>query len=178
MGLINQAKIKELRSFFHRQEEGASVPYAALKTNSADGIDAALDKDNPQWPVFGPIHDNSLAEIGFAIADEKLRLSDGLRTITLSIDIPVGMPATIQNTFAAALTLEEDWLRLDSANFTVSKVASTLVFTIVLAGDQDAVAALVFPIKSRHSNYAAIAAFSSNAIGLISSFAECLLLRL
>lgn len=139
--VINQAKIKELRSFFHRQEEGASVPYAAIKANSADGIDAALDKDNPQWPVFGPIHDNSLAEIGFAIADEKLRLSDGLRTITLSIDIPVGMPATIQNTFAAALTLEEDWLHLDSANFMVSKVASTLVFTIVLAGDQDAVAA-------------------------------------
>src|SRR5690606_2474918 len=61
--VINQASIAGLRSFHHDQSEGQSVPYAALKTDSADGIEAKLDKDNPQWPIFGPTHEHSLAEI-------------------------------------------------------------------------------------------------------------------
>lgn len=45
-------------------------------------------------------------------------------------------------------------------------------------GARRGLAVLVFPTKSRHPNYAAFAAISSNATGLMSSFAECLLLRL
>lgn len=135
--VINQGKIKALRSFYLDQLDGNSIPYAAIKTDSADGIDEKLDKEHPQWPLFGPTHENSLAQIGFAIADEKLRLSDGDRTITLSFDISSGMPASIQNTFAAALTLEEEWLALDSTQLTLSKSGNTLTFTISLAGDQD-----------------------------------------
>lgn len=136
--VINQAKIKELRSFYHDQSDG-SVPYAAIKTDSTDGVDEKLDKDNPKWPIFGPAHQNSLAEIGFAVADEKLRLSDGQREITLSIDISTGFPSTVQSTFAAALTIEKEWLHLNNSQLTVSKSGSRLKFDIVLEGDQPAI---------------------------------------
>ncbi len=136
--VINQAVIKELRSFFHAHSDG-SVPYAAIKTDSADGVDEKLDKENPQWPIFGPVHENSLAEIGFAVADEKLRLSDGQREINVSIEIQAGFTGTLQNTFAAALTTEKEWLYLNDSQLTVSKNGSRLEFDIELEGDQPAI---------------------------------------
>ncbi len=136
--VINQAKIAELRSFYHDRAQSVSTPYAASKADSADGVEAALDKANPQWPVFGPVHDNSLAEIGFAVADEKLRLSDGVRTVTLTIDMPAGMPASVHNTFGAALTTSEGWLTL-SSELSVSRSGDTLRFVISLSGEHDAI---------------------------------------
>ncbi|MEH6628273.1 MAG: hypothetical protein V7739_17655, partial [Motiliproteus sp.] len=137
--VFNQAKIAELKSFFLQQQGTHSVAYGALKTDSGDGVDADLDKTDPQWPPFGPAHGNSLAEVGLAVADSKLRLSDGVRTITFTVGLSGAVPNAVQQVFAAALTTEEGWLRLASSQFSVSKSGDRLRFAITLDGEQPAI---------------------------------------
>jgi len=137
--VFNQAKIAQLKSFYHHEIATESSAYAADVTNSSDGQGEKLDKHDPSWLPFGPVHSNSLAALGFAVADEKLRLSDGDRIITLSFAGVTGFPTRIQNCLAAALTTEEDWLQLDSNQLTVARSGNSLVLTITLNGGQPAV---------------------------------------
>ena len=146
--VFNQAKIAQLKSFYHFHQAGKSIPYAAIKADSLDGVDEKLDKTTPQWPAFGPAHINSQANIGFAIADERLRLSDGHRTIECSVAISGTFPSQIQNIFTAALTTEEEWLALTDQQLSVQRVDNTLVFKITLAGDVVAITPYVSDVHA------------------------------
>lgn len=137
--VINRAQIAGIKSFRVHNDGTKSTPYAALQTNSADGIGGKLAKNDPQWPAFGPLHASSLCSVGFAIADPKLRLSDGTRVITVKANFVSPLPATIQNVFGAALTLEKEWLTLSGTQFAVSKSGNQLIFTLTLASDLPAV---------------------------------------
>ncbi|WP_432695155.1 baseplate J/gp47 family protein [Marinobacterium sp. YM272] len=134
--LFNQAQIADLKSFYCHQQGSESFAYAALKTDTADGVDADLDKAYPQWPPFGPVHENSLAQVGIAVADSKLRMSDGSRSIRLRVELSGSVPSIVQQVFGAALTTEDGWLELTGSQFSVNKSGNDLSFVITLDGEQ------------------------------------------
>ena len=60
--------------------------HAAPDADSADGLGAAIEGDEPRWTTFGSVS-MPYARIGFAIASPMLRLAEGTRTVTLRFEI-------------------------------------------------------------------------------------------
>jgi hypothetical protein len=60
--------------------------HAAPDADSADGLGAPIEGDEPRWPTFGATS-MPYARIGFAVASPMLRLAEGTRTVTLHFDI-------------------------------------------------------------------------------------------
>ena len=138
--VLNQADIAQLKGLFIEQQGANSTPFAAVNAATADGVDKELDKDVPVWPAFGPAHANSIANIGFSIADDRLRMTDGDRTVVFTVNVSGTMPHQVNNVFAASLTGDEDWVTVSGSQLSVSKSGAKLVFTIELDGSQPAIA--------------------------------------
>jgi hypothetical protein len=127
---VNRAKIVHHRSVFIDSDKKV---YYAPAANTQDGIEKALDENNPSWNAFGPkpksqatcgIADNSialpLAQIGFALASPVLEMAEGTRKITVvltmntPLSIPVGFGLNIQ------LSGEKNWIDVKSADITIN----------------------------------------------------------
>ena len=63
--------------------------HAAPDADSADGLGAPIEGDEPRWPTFGAAS-MPYARAGFAIASPMLRLAEGARTLTLRFDLAAG----------------------------------------------------------------------------------------
>ncbi len=113
--VLNQAKVKELKTIFIEKEKSvvANVDISTIKSiyarpvaNSADGYGEPLTEANPKWPTFGVglskgaesinickqldnAMQNALAappvQTGFAIASPQLVLQGGKRLIALNV---------------------------------------------------------------------------------------------
>lgn len=139
--VINRGVITQLKAFHTELVANQVIPYAASKVDSLDGIALELDKESPDFSAFGPSHSASLANIGFAVADQQLLLSDGQRTININVNLSNSLNIPVASLFKAFLTVEEGWLTLSSSQLQVSKTANQLQFLIQLDGDQEAITA-------------------------------------
>jgi len=90
---VSKAAIEKISSIIVDQRSGSRI-YAAPKADAADGLAAALPKEEPFWNPFGETQiDKSTAErtmidgkVGFAIASAILLLREGQRKITITLD--------------------------------------------------------------------------------------------
>lgn len=102
--IVNRGKIGALKSFYWHNKKA----YSAQQTNSLDGLEEPLSTD--AWPAFGPVHEHSLAKIGFALADPRLLLGSGIRTIEVDITLEQARQLRSNGVFTAQLTTEAGWL--------------------------------------------------------------------
>ena len=98
--VLNRIRIASVRSVF----VGKRI-YAAIAANSADGMGTPFEEEAPKWAAFGEEQADRIdkgagpnmvnAEVGFAIASPLLRLEEGVRTITLMIELDTA-PSNLQ----------------------------------------------------------------------------------
>ncbi|MFO1433887.1 MAG: baseplate J/gp47 family protein [Candidatus Competibacteraceae bacterium] len=115
--VINNAKVESLRSVFVDGSDHGVVRYAPI-ANSADGVGGKLlGEDEPKWYGFGH---QALppAEVGFAIASPVLRMQEGERTVTVTLELRYVTPknrddlshAGLAEAFEVFVTGEKHWL--------------------------------------------------------------------
>jgi hypothetical protein len=114
--VVNRGRVAELRAL--RIETGGTtarteIPRAAPVVRSRDGIGKVEPaKENAAWPPFGPAA-SPAARIGFAIADRKLFLREGRRTISIRAELAAPIPSTAITPFwVARLTGDEGWFEI------------------------------------------------------------------
>lgn len=115
--VVNRGKVAELRGL--RVVTAASsgkttqIPHAALEVRSRDGLgEVALAKDDPTWAPFGP-PESPAARVGFAVADRKLFLREGSRTILLRAELKAPVSDTaITPRWVVRLTGDEGWFEV------------------------------------------------------------------
>lgn len=111
--VINAAKVESLRSvFFDRQGHG-TIHYAPI-ANSSDGLGGKLAENAPKWSGFGKPQ-LPAAEVGFAIASPVLRMHEGTRTVTVSlqlnnVDSTQLNNSSLKGAFDVYITGEKKWL--------------------------------------------------------------------
>jgi Baseplate J-like protein len=121
--VINAAKIESLRSLFFDSQGRGTIRYAPI-ANSSDGLGGKLAENAPQWLGFGNLN-LPPAEVGFAIASPVLRMKEGDRKITVSlqlnnVDSTQLNNRSLQNAFDVYITGEKSWL-----SYTVSPSLSS-----------------------------------------------------
>lgn len=83
--VLNHAKVAQLRTVSHAGQRLVCAPIA----DSLDGLGGKLPADNPVWSPFAQALPDRpappLATTGFALASPLLRLSEGTRTVTLTL---------------------------------------------------------------------------------------------
>ncbi len=125
--VVNRARVAALHSLQLRRGGSTAQPsvlaLASLEPNSAttESADAAAG-----WPAFGSPQ-SPPARIGFAIADRKLFLREGERTIRLQIELERALPATTPlPRWIVRLSGAEGWITLDGDRRVSSRlIAST-----------------------------------------------------
>ena len=138
--VVNRAKVASIRSVYWNKALSDVVRYAPV-ANSADGLGEPLPDEEPRWRGFG--HDElPAAETGFALASSLLRLKEGVRIVTVSlqisnIDSSRKKTADLSDAFQVYLSGESSWL----GPFTVTPEfeGDYLQFSFTLDKDQEAV---------------------------------------
>lgn len=107
--IVNTSKVLELRSVYHGMDSSGSqnsngLIHMAPMTNSKDGLGEELDTDEPKWSPFGHAG-HPAANIGFALASPVLLMSEGVRTVTVDLTLPV-LKYSATNSFSVYLTGE------------------------------------------------------------------------
>jgi len=108
--LIGQGKISALHSVYR---DAGGVRFAPV-ANSADGLGTPLDPAKPHWSAFG--HAGlAAAPLGFALASSLLRLREGRREVTATLDVAfadsVGLAGqAIADCLQAFVSGEKGWL--------------------------------------------------------------------
>lgn len=111
--VLNHSKVEQLKSICLNPNNKNLVNYAAT-VNSSDGLGAALDKTNPKWNAFG----NAgwpLAQIGFCLASDILRMKEGDRTVRVKLTLRNLSANAINTAFTAnlfkiSITGEKGWV--------------------------------------------------------------------
>ncbi|MGE0665175.1 MAG: hypothetical protein AB7O49_01350 [Sphingomonadales bacterium] len=115
--VVNRGKVAELRAMRIETSvaagKTAQLPLAAAVARSRDGLgEVELAKDDPTWPPFGP-DASPAARVGFAIADRKLFLREGSRTIRLRAILKSPVSDTgIAPRWRVRLTGDEGWFEM------------------------------------------------------------------
>ena len=111
--VLSAARIESVRSVFWDRSGAGRVRFAQ-KADSADGLGAPFTSAYPSWRAFG--HPSlPEAQIGFAVASPVLRMKEGSRTVSLSLDVggidPAGFPAqALSSSLNIFVTGEKSWL--------------------------------------------------------------------
>ena len=149
--VINQAKVKELKTIFVEKTPKATANASALVNTifarpvakSADGFGEKFDSTDTNWPTFGTgnpaITDaintcekielikaaakrNDQAKIGFAIASPQLLMQGGKRLIEIQLDASAATLLAKQEQMTSPKNLFEIWFTGDKEWFKVDKV--------------------------------------------------------
>lgn len=136
--VVNKSMVAALKSLYIDPINNF-IHYAPV-ANSADGLGAELDKLHPKWSAFGG-KDRPLAQIGFCLASDVLKMKEGDRTITINLTLN-NIPATVVNNaslmnsmFNVSITGEKGWIGPKSISATITPLNNTehtvqLVFTV------------------------------------------------
>jgi hypothetical protein len=121
--VINTSKVDSLRSIFFDNVGHGTVRYAPI-ANSSDGLGGELAGNERKWSGFG-YKELPPAEVGFAIASPVLRMKEGTRTVTVTLNLNNVEPTKLNNTslagaFEAFITGEKNWLGPYSLSPTLS----------------------------------------------------------
>ena len=128
--------------------------YAAPDADSADGLGAALQGDEPRWSTFGSTA-MPYARIGFAIASPMFWLSEGTRTVTVKFSLDsdnfrcgravADVQTELKWNVVVQATGEKGWIDLDPVDTQVHLsvgVGPFLEYTIKLPASAGPVVAL------------------------------------
>lgn len=145
--VVNNSKVEQLKSLYINPNNKNLVQYAPA-ANSSDGLGAALDKTNTKWNAFGN-PTLPLAQIGFCLAADVLRMKEGDRTVRVKLTLK-NLSANATNTtlttnlFKVSITGEKGWLGpktispvITSGDIRVFEAA----FSFTITKDEPAVAA-------------------------------------
>ncbi len=143
--VLNRGVVEELRAMFRPVSgaDGVARAFASSAVNSGDGAGAELPEDEPAWPPFGS-QASPPARIGFAIADRKLFLREGTRTITVTAALSAAPAAgsITPGAFRARLTGEEEWVQAGVTRATVTTntdSSATLELVVEVTPEQPAI---------------------------------------
>lgn len=129
--VINKAKVSHLKNTY-------------VDTNGWDASDAANPNDGSTWLPFGDAN-KTRAKKGFTIAAPSLKLTEGPRTLTITITFETlnsGFNTPNLNAFfSVAHTGEKDWITLNSNVLSFNITANTLTITIALDETADGIVA-------------------------------------
>lgn len=129
--VLNKAAISEIKSIFIDLEGDGQV-YEAPVANSKDGLGAEFE-GNPAWKPFGqsagglPIDKTTsqVSEIGFAIASEMFRMSEGDRwmhiVLQTNADFTSSQHLELADCFIAKLSGEEAWVEKRLTHYDYNK---------------------------------------------------------
>lgn len=128
--LVGPGRIAALHSVYR---DAGGVRFAP-QANSADGLGTPLEPSRPQWSAFG--HAGlAAAPLGFALASSLLRLREGRRSVTLTLDMLV--PATlglsgqgVADCLQAFVSGEKGWLGPYPLSGTLAGGRLTLDFAV------------------------------------------------
>lgn len=129
---VNSATIAAMKSFY--QSAADKKIYYADVTFSADGLGTPFKDPIPKWNPFGNKDTNGkivwpTAAIGFAFASKVLLLSEGTRTVTLTLSFNASpgnlVPDDLASAFKVFLTSDKDWLQADFAATTPIQITSS-----------------------------------------------------
>jgi hypothetical protein len=110
--IVNNSKVEQLKSIYINPVNKNLLHFAGI-ANSADGLGAELDKQNPKWNAFG--HDAlPLAQVGFCLASDTMLMQEGERTISIQLQLDgiagnIKDNSTLQNLFLTTATTEKGW---------------------------------------------------------------------
>lgn len=147
--VVNKASIGALKSLFiperQAQPKNYLEPMAAFNVATADGLEEPLKKEQHSWPVFGPIPPVSEktmphARLGFALADQKLFLKEGFRTVWIVADLNT-TPGyqNYPNLLKANCTGEKEWVTVGAENkSTLISFTFDNYFIVILAFEAEA----------------------------------------
>ncbi len=125
--VANQAKVAALKTVYRHGNEPISSGvhigrlYASPVANSGNGQGASLTTADHSWhPFYNKIYDNGqlqeiampTAEVGFAIASNHLYLTEGFRTVQLTLHLGKSIDKFDLDT-TVYLTTEKGWHRLN-----------------------------------------------------------------
>lgn len=118
----------------HRDDAG--LRFAPI-ANSSDGFGAALDSARPSWPAFGEAG-HPHAPLGFAFASSLLRMSEGVRSIRLGLELAFldasGLTAAqIASSLDACVSGPQGWLGPYAVSG--SKAGGLVVLTFTVPAD-------------------------------------------
>ena len=108
--IVNRGRIAALCGLRLEPGPDGTTVLASSELRSADGSGKVpLAPERPQWPVFGPA-DAPKARIGFALADRKLFLREGARSIRVSAEFSKRLPVVpASDAWRVRLTGPEGW---------------------------------------------------------------------
>lgn len=141
--VLNHAKVAQLRSVSHASHRLVCAPIA----DSIDGLGGKLPPDNPVWPPFAQaLPDRPAlpsATTGFALASPLLRLSEGTRTVTLTLYLD-GLrerlsAEALAASFEVLLSGPKGWIGPYALKAVSSTAAKQRALQFTLEADQPAV---------------------------------------
>ncbi len=137
---VNSATIAAMKSWYQSPADKKAA-YADV-TFSADGLGTPFKDDVPKWNPFGS-KSWPTASMGFAFASKVLLMSEGDRTITLTLNFSgLGTidPALLAQLFKVFLTSEKEWLQADFPTTDAFKVnQQQIVITVNIPAKAKAV---------------------------------------
>ncbi|KGM40463.1 hypothetical protein JY96_11540 [Aquabacterium sp. NJ1] len=141
--VLNHAKVMQLRAISHADGRLVCAPMA----DSIDGLGGKLPVDNPAWSPFAQALPDRpalpLATTGFAAASSLLRLSEGTRTVTLTLYLD-GLrerlsAEALAASFEVLLSGPKGWIGPYALKAVSSSDAKLRVLQFTLEADQPAV---------------------------------------
>jgi hypothetical protein len=138
--IINNATITTLSSIFIDRRDAGTVRYAPI-ANSSDGLGGELEKDEPKWRGFG-YAELPIAETGFALSSPVLRMQEGVRKVSVSLNLSNFDAGLLNNdklvkAFNVYISAEKSWIGPLTLSPEIS--GSTLSFEFTLDEDDPAV---------------------------------------
>ena len=134
--IINRAKVETLRSAYVDDAGGGTVRFAPV-ANSADGLGAEIESEEPKWRGLG--HAGlPAAPVGFAVASPVLRMKEGLRKVRLELaleGLAAGFDVSLERRLEAFVTGPKRWLGPYPVDAAQSGARVTLDITLP-AGDE------------------------------------------
>ncbi|TAD91101.1 MAG: hypothetical protein EAY75_03945 [Bacteroidetes bacterium] len=144
--VISAAAVSSIQGVFVEPGNPNNLRFAPV-ANSADGMGAALPAADMRWDAFG---NNSwpLASVGFALASPVLRMAQGNRTITVTLEVS-GLPPNVtnkalENSFDLSITGAKGWISKGLVSALVAgnstkPARSALSFSVLLTPKDPAV---------------------------------------
>lgn len=128
--VVGHGRVEALHSVFHNSDGIFFAPIA----NSKDGLGATLDAAQPKWRAFGDT-DLPPAHIGFALSSPVLRMQEGVRTVTIvlnlnNLDQSKLTTNALETAFEANITGPSGWQKFTDITAGLSVNGLSLSFTI------------------------------------------------
>jgi hypothetical protein len=139
--IVNAAKVESLRSIFFDRQGHGTIRCAPI-ANSADGLGGKLVGNEPKWFGFGNPN-LPPAQIGFAIASPVLRMQEGIRKVTVSLQLnnldPQIDRVALINAFDLFITGAKSWIRPNTVAANLTAGINQLSFTFTIPETEPAV---------------------------------------